>query len=224
MNSFRKKPIVTYGLIAVNLLVFIGMTLSGGSQNAVNLIAWGAKYNPLIIQGELWRLFTPMFIHIGLEHLALNLLTLYFLGVQLEQLFGKWRFLALYLISGVGGNILSFALSNNISAGASTSLFGLFGAYLMLGESFRHNQYIRMISRQFLVLIVLNLGFDLFAGGIDIWGHLGGLLAGFLASYAVGVPNIGSIPRIKRIISVVALVVVYGLLLQTGFNHWQYPV
>ena len=52
----------------------------------------GAKYNPLIIQGELWRLFTPMFIHIGLEHLALNLLTLYFLGVQLEQLFGKWRF------------------------------------------------------------------------------------------------------------------------------------
>ena len=200
MNSFRKKPIVTYGLIAVNLLVFIGMTLSGGSQNVVNLIAWGAKYNPLIIQGELWRLFTPMFIHIGLEHLALNLLTLYFLGVQLEQLFGKWRFLALYLISGVGGNIL------------------------MLGESFRQNQYIRMISRQFLVLIVLNLGFDLFAGGIDIWGHLGGLLAGFLASYAVGVPNIGSIPRIKRIISVVALVVVYGLLLQTGFNHWQYPV
>jgi len=196
MNSFRKKPIVTYGLIAVNLLVFIGMTLSGGSQNVVNLIAWGAKYNPLIIQGELWRLFTPMFIHIGLEHLALNLLTLYFLGVQLEQLFGKWRFLALYLISGVGGNILSFALSSNISAGA----------------------------RQFLVLIVLNLGFDLFAGGIDIWGHLGGLLAGFLASYAVGVPNIGSIPRIKRIISVVALVVVYGLLLQTGFNHWQYPV
>ena len=83
MNSFRKKPIVTYGLIAVNLLVFIGMTLSGGSQNVVNLIAWGAKYNPLIIQGELWRLFTPMFIHIGLEHLALNLLTLYFLGVQL---------------------------------------------------------------------------------------------------------------------------------------------
>ena len=149
MNSFRKKPIVTYGLIAVNLLVFIGMTLSGGSQNVVNLIAWGAKYNPLIIQGELWRLFTPMFIHIGLEHLALNLLTLYFLGVQLEQLFGKWRFLALYLISGVGGNILSFALSSNISAGASTSLFGFFGAYLMLGESFRQNQYIRMISRQF---------------------------------------------------------------------------
>lgn len=224
MNSFHKKPIVTYGLIAVNLLVFIGMTLSGGTQNAVNLIAWGAKYNPLIIQGELWRLFTPMFIHIGLEHLALNLLTLYFLGVQLEQLFGKWRFLALYLISGVGGNILSFALSSNISAGASTSLFGLFGAYLMLGESFRQNQYIRMISRQFLVLIVLNLGFDLFAGGIDIWGHLGGLLAGFLASYAVGVPNVGTIPRMKRIVSVVALVVVYGLLLQTGFDHWQYPV
>ncbi len=70
MNSFRKKPIVTYGLIAVNLLVFIGMTLSGGSQNVVNLIAWGAKYNPLIIQGELWRLFTPMFIHIGLEHFS----------------------------------------------------------------------------------------------------------------------------------------------------------
>lgn len=118
MNSFHKKPIVTYGLIAVNLLVFIGMTLSGGTQNAVNLIAWGAKYNPLIIQGELWRLFTPMFIHIGLEHLALNLLTLYFLGVQLEQLFGKWRFFSLIFNKWRGRQHLEFCtLKQHFSGG-----------------------------------------------------------------------------------------------------------
>ncbi|MBD5069837.1 MAG: rhomboid family intramembrane serine protease [Lactobacillus sp.] len=219
MNNFQRKPIITYGLITINLLVFIGMTLSGGSENVANLIRWGAKYNPLIIQGEWWRLVTPMFIHIGLEHLALNMLTLYFLGIQLEQLFGKWRYLVLYLVSGIGGNIFSFALSNNVSAGASTALFGLFGAYLMLGESFRHNQYIRMISRQFLVLVVLNFAFDLFAGGIDMWGHAGGLFAGFLASYLVGVPKLGNIPKLKRILSALALVIVYGLLLKTGFNN-----
>ncbi|KRL83697.1 rhomboid family integral membrane protein [Ligilactobacillus apodemi DSM 16634 = JCM 16172] len=206
-------------MITINLLVFIGMTLSGGSENVANLIRWGAKYNPLIIQGEWWRLVTPMFIHIGLEHLALNMLTLYFLGIQLEQLFGKWRYLVLYLVSGIGGNIFSFALSNNVSAGASTALFGLFGAYLMLGESFRHNQYIRMISRQFLVLVVLNFAFDLFTGGIDMWGHAGGLFAGFLASYLVGVPKLGNIPKLKRILSALALVIVYGLLLKTGFNN-----
>lgn len=219
MRSLEKRPLVTYSLIAINIFVFLGMTISGGSESLYNLIVWGAKYNPLILQGELWRLVTPMFIHIGLEHLALNMLTLYFLGIQLENFFGKWRYLVIYLISGIGGNILSFTFSPNISAGASTAIFGLFGAYLMLGESFRHNRYIRMLARQFMVLIILNLGFDLFSSGIDIWGHLGGLVAGFLASYMVGIPNLGKIPNSKRILSTVALIVIYGVLLVVGFNR-----
>lgn len=224
LDSFQKKPIITYGLITLNVLIFIAMTLSGGSENPVNLIYWGAKYDPLIVQGEIWRLFTPMFIHIGAEHLALNMLTLYFLGSQLEQLFGKWRFLLIYLVSGIGGNIASFAFSPSISAGASTALFGLFGAYLMLGESFRQVPSIRMIARQFLVLIILNLAFDLFASGIDLYGHLGGLVAGFLVAYVVGVPNLGKIEKLKRIISMIALGLIFIILLKIGFNTWQYPV
>ena len=116
------------------------------------------------------------------------MVTLYFLGMQIEYLFGPWRFLVIYLVSGICGNSASFAFTPAISAGASTALFGLFGAYLMLGESFRNDPYIRTIAKQFLVLVVLNLLSDL-TGSIDLWGHLGGLIGGFLLGYVVGAPQ-----------------------------------
>ena len=81
-----------------------------------------------------------------------------------------------------------------------------------------------MIARQFLVLIILNLAFDLFASGIDLYGHLGGLVAGFLVAYVVGVPNLGKIEKLKRIISMIALGLIFIVLLKIGFNTWQYPV
>lgn len=218
MASWTRKPYITYGLIVINVIVFLLMTLLGGSENVSTLIAFGAKVNTLILEGQWWRFITPMFLHIGFEHILLNMITLYFIGTQIEAFFGSGRFLVLYLLSGIGGNIASFTFNPTaLSAGASTALFGLFGAFLMLGESFRENPYIRAMSRQFLLLVILNVIFG-FSGNVDLAGHLGGLATGFLAAYVVGVPMIGKVPLMKRLVSLLAIIFVGGLLLIMGFK------
>ena len=188
-----KRPLVTISLIVANIVVYILMTVAGGSTNPLVLIKFGAKVNEYILMGQWWRLITPVFIHIGLTHIVVNMVTLYFIGMQIEYLFGASRYLLIYLVSGLCGNIASFVFNpDSVSAGASTALFGLFGAYLMLGEAFRENVYIRLMSRQFLALVILNIAFGFF-GNIDLAGHLGGLFGGFLIAYVLGVPKVGSV-------------------------------
>ena len=118
-------------------------------------------------------------------------------------------FRSIYLLSGICGNIASFAFTPAVSAGASTALFGLFGAYLMLGEAFRDNPYIQAIAKQFLVLVVLNLLGDL-SGSIDLWGHLGGLLSGFLLGYVVGAPQVGKIAVHKKLLATAVLILFFS--------------
>ncbi|WP_125981365.1 rhomboid family intramembrane serine protease [Loigolactobacillus iwatensis] len=218
-NEFKNGPYVTYLLLIIQVVVFGLMTLAGGSTNTNVLVSFGAKVDQLIQMGEWWRLFTPMFLHIGLMHLAVNSVTLYYIGEQIEGVFGHWRFLVIYLLSGFTGNIASFVFSPNLSAGSSTAIFGLFGAFFMLMEAFRNNQAIRAVGRQFGLFIVLNLAFDLFAPGIDLAGHVGGLLGGFLIANIVGVPRIGGTLRGRRIISLVIFIVTAGFFLNLGFNH-----
>jgi len=88
----------------------------------------------------------------------------------------------------------------------------------MLGESFHHNPYIRLLSRQFLIFVGINLVFDLFMSGVDIYGHLGGLVGGFLMGYVVGTPQIGKINLIKRFLSGIILLVVVVLFYQMGMK------
>lgn len=212
-----KKPWATISLIIINIFVYLMMTFSGGSTNVSVLVHFGAKDNALIAAGQVWRLFMPMFIHIGFEHIVLNMVTLYFLGSQIEYLFGTLRFLIIYLLSGICGNIVSFAFTPAISAGASTAIFGLFGSYLMLGEAFRDNPYIREIAKQFLILVVLNLLGDL-SGSIDLWGHLGGLLGGFLLGYIVGAPQVGKVTIHKRLLASVALILLFSSIYIYGLH------
>ncbi|KRK90302.1 membrane-associated serine protease [Levilactobacillus koreensis JCM 16448] len=207
LNRLNQYPFMTVGLIVIMVLVYGAMTLAGGSTNVNVLITFGAKLNVLIQQGEWWRLITPIFLHIGFTHILMNMITLYFVGMQIEAAFGHTRFLAMFLIAGIGGNVASFCFSDSLSAGASTAIFGLFGAFLMLGESFWQNPVIRQIARTFMAFIVMNLAFDIFTPGIDIAGHLGGLVVGFLVAYTVGVPRIGKVSVIKRIVASVVLIV-----------------
>lgn len=206
LNRLNQYPFMTVGLIVIMVLVYGAMTLDGGSTNANVLITFGAKLNPLIQQGEWWRLFTPMFLHIGFTHILMNMITLYFVGIQIEAAFGHTRFLALFLVSGVGGNVASFCFSNSLSAGASTAIFGLFGAFMMLGESFWQNPVIRQLAQTFLAFVVMNIIFDLFAPGIDLAGHIGGLAAGFLVAYSLGVPRIGKVSVVKRVVATIVLI------------------
>ncbi|MEY8441263.1 rhomboid family intramembrane serine protease [Lactobacillaceae bacterium 24-114] len=207
---------VTISLLIIQVIVFIAMTVLGGSTNSAVLIEFGARVTPLLQAGQWWRLITPVFIHIGIAHLAINSITLYFLGMYIEELFGHWRMLVIYLLSAISGNLASaIFLPNTISAGASTALFGLFGAFLMLGDSFRTNPAIRQLSRQFLILVALNVVMDLVLPGIDISGHLGGLLGGFLVAYVVGAPRLGNVSFTKRVIAGIVFVFGIGLMIMT---------
>ena len=195
---WRRAP-VTVVLLIIQIVAFIIMTLLGGSTNSSVLIECGARVTSLIHEGQWWRLITPVFLHIGIAHLIINSITLYFLGMYIEELFSHWRMLVIYLVSAFTGNLASaYFLPNTISAGASTALFGLFGAFLMLGESFHDNELIQDLSRQFLVLVGINIV-------MDFAGQIGGLLGGFLISYVVGAPFVGHVRLYKRMIGSVVL-------------------
>jgi rhomboid protease GluP len=132
-----------------------------------------------------------MFIHFGLTHFALNGVVLYYMGQQCEAIFGHVRFAIVYLLSGVMGNFASFAFNQptTLSGGASTAIFGLFGAFLVIGMHYRDNGAVQALTRQFALFILMNLVFGLFDSTIDIWGHLGGIIGGALTGWAVAVPH-----------------------------------
>ena len=121
------KPLVTYLILGINVIVFI---LMGRSTNQNVLITFGAKVNSLIQEGQIWRFLTSVFVHIGLIHLLFNLYALWILGPLTERIFGHYKFLLLYILSGIGGSIFSFMFTPALSAGASGAIFGLVGALL----------------------------------------------------------------------------------------------
>ena len=180
------KLLWTYAFLAANALLWLAMSLSGGSENLAVLVRFGAKYNPLIVQGQYWRFVAPVFLHIGFLHLALNSYALLIFGRDVERLFGRWRFLALYALAGVSGSVASFVGNDAISAGASGAIFGLVGA--MVTYLFTYRENLGMWGRQRLTNLLLVVGLNLlwgFAGpGIDNLGHIGGLLAGLLLGWA----------------------------------------
>lgn len=182
-----QRPIVTWILLAIIVVVFGLETLAGGSTSTEVLVQFGAKVNPLIAAGQFWRLFTAMFLHIGLMHLLLNGYALVVLGTELERILDWRRFLAIYLLSGLLGSLVSYAFNPNIAAGASGAIFGLVGA---LGAFFAlHREQLgswgqrRLINVIFLVVVNLILGFT--QQGIDNYAHMGGLVFGFALGWAL---------------------------------------
>jgi len=179
---------VVYSLMAINILVFLILSIYGGSTNSNTLILFGAKVNFLIERGEYWRLITPIFLHIGFAHLLFNTLALYYLGRLVEGIYGSIRFTFIYLIAGLTGNIASFLLSPHLSAGASGAIFGLFGALLYFGYHHR-NFFYRTIGMEIITLLIINLALGFVYLGIDQYAHLGGLIGGGLASLLIGLPT-----------------------------------
>lgn len=174
------RPFFTFALLAINVVVFLAMTVAGGSTDTEVLIRFGAKVNVLIAEGQVWRLFSAMFLHIGLTHLAFNSFALFIQGVEVERLYGRPLFLVIYLLAGLWGSLFSFALGKGISAGASGAIFGLFGA--LITYFLRHREMFGAMGRQRLLSLLGVVGFNLFLGftnpGIDNLAHLGGLLSG----------------------------------------------
>lgn len=215
MSYRRQQPFVTYALLILLAVVFLMESLAGGSENVSTLIAFGAKINYLVQEGQWWRLITPMFLHIGVLHILMNGVTLYFVGNILEPLIGHVRFFVIFILSGITGNLASFAFgaTNSISAGASTSLFGMFAAFLALAVIYRENHFLGEMGKTFLALIILNLLMDLTMTSVDIWGHVGGALGGFLLGTAFGLPGIKRPNIVIRIVAVLACLAV---------SYWMY--
>ncbi len=183
----RKKPIVTYALITINILVFIAMYLFGnGSKDSLTLLLFGANYPALVRAGEYYRLLTSAFLHIGLLHLIFNNYALYVIGSQLESFLGKAKFLIIYLISALCGSLMSMLFTDGISAGASGAIFGLLGSLLYFGYNYR--VYLgTVLKSQIIPLIILNLFIGFITPGIDNAAHIGGLLGGLGMTMALGI-------------------------------------
>lgn len=184
------KPFVTFIILGLTLLVYLAQTFSKMQFNADIVMVFLAKVNRAIVSGEFWRLITPVFAHANYIHIGFNMYALWILGRQVEMLFGHGRFIMLYFISAFGGNVLSFAFSEAISLGASTAIFGLIGAQAVFIIKNRHifGDRARPMLSQIGLILVLNFAISIVPGSsIDLWGHLGGLLAGIVFS-VIGAP------------------------------------
>jgi len=182
-------------LIVLNVIIY-GLTLLLDKTMSISVMDLGAKVNWQIADGQWYRLLTPMFLHWNLYHLFSNMLALYILGPHIEALFGRGKFLALYLFAGYLGNVLSFTFSDSVAAGASGAIFGIMGAHLYL---FLRNRevYNRLFGRDILMLIALNIGISIYDQRIDLWGHAGGLLGGIVIAWLLQLRfDPRSIPRI----------------------------
>lgn len=201
-----KQPIVTYIIMAICIILFILMELSGGSTNSQTLLKYGANLDVLVKNGEYYRLFTCIFLHIGIMHLLCNMYSLYIIGREVENLFGKIKYIIIFILSGIFGSIMSLAFTHNtISAGASGAIFGLLGALLYFGMHYR--TYLgEAIKRSIIPIIVINLIIGFFAEGIDLAAHIGGLVGGVLVAMMVGVPDKS---KAKDIINGTILTIIY---------------
>ncbi len=197
----RKKlkkniPYVTYALMAINVVMFlITAVKSGGTSiNSRVLIDWGGALVPYIKSGQYWRLLTATFLHGDIMHILFNMYGIYIFGPQLERIAGPFKFLVIYILSGLGGSLLSYLVNINtrgLSIGASGSLFGLVGAMIVIALKFREQ-----IGRGYLSQLILIVGYNLVYGfmpgsGIDNFGHIGGLITGLVSTAVLVLPLLG---------------------------------
>ena len=199
----KKTPYITYIIMGICFIMFL---ITGMGNDTGVLIEYGANLDVLVKNGEYYRLFTCIFLHIGIMHLLCNMYSLYIIGREVENLFGKIKYIIIFILSGIFGSIMSLAFTHNtISAGASGAIFGLLGALLYFGMHYR--TYLgEAIKRSIIPIIVVNLIIGFFAEGIDLAAHIGGLVGGILLAMMVGVPDKS---KTKDIINGTILTIIY---------------
>ncbi len=181
------RPMITIGLAAINIIAFFVLEFIGDTEDPEYMKQMGAVFVDYIRdEGQYWRLFTATFMHFGFGHLINNMLILFCAGPILEKALGPFRFLLLYLCAGIGGSGLSYSQmlysgEQAVAAGASGAIFGIIGALLWI--VIRHRgRYETLTGKGLLFMIVISLYYGISTGGVDNWGHIGGLLMGFVLS------------------------------------------
>jgi rhomboid protease GluP len=181
------RPYVTYSVMGVCVVVYLVQLVTQNLLGVDIPAALGVKSNELIMQGQIWRLITPVFLHGSIFHIAFNMYALFYLGPTLERFYRHGRFLLLFLLSGYAGNVISFMFSPYQSLGASTAIFGLLGAEGVL--LYQNREIFGNVARRALSQVIMIAVVNLIIGltpGIDNWGHIGGLIGGTLFAWFGG--------------------------------------
>jgi membrane associated rhomboid family serine protease len=207
----RYPGLITYIIIAINFLVFLGVALlafsngigsaylvgtndpAAGQQLFILLAKCGMQDPTLILQGgQYWRILTAMFLHESLIHIALNMLSLFFIGRVVEILYGSWRYLLIYFIGGIGAGLTALFIAPTDVVGASGAIFAVFGALGMFYFLNRHalGMYSRGAISNWVFWLVLNLVWGFSAGGISMTAHIGGLVVGLILGWLL-LPKMG---------------------------------
>ena len=219
-KQWTKYITMTNIFIMLCMLMFIFMMINYGSTTEpLALILSGAKLNEIIVKNhEWWRLIVASFIHIGFSHIALNMVSIYFAGSELEMIIGSIRFAIIYLLSALGGNLFSFAFNiDTISVGASTAAFGIFAAFIALAYANPEIWTLKNRAQSFAGLIILNIINGFISPGIDNFGHIGGAIFGFFATLLV-VRNQRQSNFLLRISSLIILIIMSVILLYLGIQ------
>jgi len=184
----RRIPVVIVIILVINTFMLVIMEASGGSTRLPVLYRFGGQVNRAVLAGEYWRLFTPMFLHIGFMHFLFNSLALIYLGRIVELMYGRARFLAIYLISGYFGNILflAFGSPNVISAGASGAIFGVIGAHIPLNRQLRQSRLFTSLRHAAAGIgYVVWIFFWSIGPRVNVLAHLGGILVGIVLGFVL---------------------------------------
>lgn len=177
----------TVSLIIINVIIFLILEGMGNTESAAFMMQYGAMYPTHIIeQGEYGRFFTATLMHFGFGHLLNNMVMLGAAGSILERAIGKIKFVALYFIAGIGGCVFSYlemlhSGTYAVSAGASGSIFGIVGALAWI-LILHKGRYENLTGRGMIIMILLSLYYGFSTGDVDNWGHIGGLVMGFVIS------------------------------------------
>ena len=178
---------VTIALVAVNVITYFVLEWLGDTTNGFFMAEHGAMYPDFIrINHEWWRIITAGFLHFGAVHLVNNMVILYCMGSRLERVTGHLKYFLIYLVSLIGAGLLSYGMMLRtgdyaVSAGASGAIFGVIGGFLWIVILHR-GRFEQITTRGIMMMIVLTIYYGFSSAGIDNWGHIGGLLAGFAAT------------------------------------------
>jgi rhomboid protease GluP len=229
---------ITQIIFGICAAVFVGMMIASGNPLAFlnpmqdfptsESIHWGANVGLITFSGEWWRLLTNVFVHGSLLHIGFNMWCLWNLGQLCESLYGRWTYVAIYLICGVGASLASAAWHPYVpSVGASGAIFGLAGALitaLKLGEFSVPRSALSGTLRSLGAFVVYNLIFGALIPGIDNTAHIGGLVTGLIvgALIAVIAPQREQVPRRVAIFVVMILALTVGAIAAT--RHYRIPL
>lgn len=213
----RYQPKVTLGFIIACVVVYavqqLGDIVMPGLSTLITLL--GIRQQDMILAGQWWRLLTAAFLHGSFFHLLSNCLMAYIWGSSVEAIYGRGATAVILLVSAIMGNLLGFAFSTTMALGFSGAVFGLLGALLAFGRSHRH-VFQALFGGTIVVYVAISLILGFMSGNVDNWGHVGGLLGGFLAARAMG-PAAQRQADAGNILASLGLVIVFVLLIFKGF-------